>query len=212
MSLASLALLVALIAAVLGFAVQRRRLAPLAAPAAVAPPRGSAATGVLYAFTAAFAPGAKESASRHLPSYAAGIVFHLSIFAALARLLASLLPVEVPPALNRAAAAVLAAGLACGLALLVKRFAVASLRAISVPDDVVSNLLVNATLAAALASSLQPHLVPLLQLAGAALLLYAPLGKLRHMVLLLTSRRYLGLYFGRRGVRPAPRRPERARG
>ena len=38
---------------------------------------------------------------------------------------------------------------------------------------------------------------------GAVLLLYAPLGKLRHMLFLLTSRRVLGATLGRRGVRPA---------
>jgi hypothetical protein len=43
--------------------------------------------------------------------------------------------------------------------------------------------------------------VPLFQLAGAALLLYAPLGKLRHMLFLVTSRRLWGQYYGRRGVR-----------
>jgi hypothetical protein len=41
-----------------------------------------------------------------------------------------------------------------------------------------------------------------LQLAGAALLLYAPLGKLRHMLFLLTSRRLWGVFYGRRGVLP----------
>jgi len=171
----------------------------------VAPARGSAAAGVLYAFTKAFAPGAKESASRHLPSYLAGIVYHFSIFAALARLLTTLLPIHVPPAVDAAGAVLFAAGLACGLALLVKRLSDARLRAISVPEDLLANVLVDVMVAAALAASLRPGLVPLFQIAGALLVLYAPLGKLRHMLFLLTSRRYSGAYFGRRGVRPAPR-------
>ena len=58
-------------------------------------------------------------------------------------------------------------------------------------------------LAAALAAALAPRFVAVFQLAGAALLVYAPLGKLRHMVLLVVSRRAVGATLGRRGVRPA---------
>ena len=205
MSFSAVALALALAVAVGSFAVQRLRLVAFRAPAPLAPARGSAAAGVLYAFTKAFAPGAKESASRHLPSYVAGIVYHLSIFAALARLLATLLPVPMPPAVDAAAAVLFAAGLACGLALLVKRLSDGKLRALSVPEDLLANVLVDVMVAAALAVSLEPDLVPLFQTSGVLLLLYAPLGKLRHMLFLLTSRRYSGAYFGRRGVRPAPR-------
>ncbi len=177
-----------------------------------AAPRGSAAAGVRYAFTTAFLPWTKESATRHLPWYLAGVAYHAGIFAMLARLLLTLAAPGPLRFLDGVLAALFAASLASGLALLARRRLDRTLRAISVPDDAISNLLVDVALAAALAASLSPALLPVFQLAGAALLLYAPLGKLRHMVLLLTSRRYLGLYFGRRGVRPAPRRPERARG
>lgn len=83
-----------------------------------------------------------------------------------------------------------------------KRLADAALRAISVPDDFVANLLVDAALAAALAAVLAPGARPVFQLTGAALLLYAPLGKLRHMLFLFTSRRLWGVYYGGRGVLP----------
>ncbi len=212
MSFSAVALVLALAVAVAGFVVQRMRLAAFRPPAPLAPPRGSAAAGVLYAFTTAFAPGAKESASRHLPSYVAGIVYHLSIFAALARLLTTLLPMPIPPAVDAAGAVLFAFGLACGLALLVKRLSDGKLRALSVPEDLLANLLVDVMVAAALAASLKRGLVPFFQITGALLVLYAPLGKLRHMLFLLTSRWYLGAYFGRRGVRPAPHGLENPRG
>jgi hypothetical protein len=167
-----------------------------------APPAGSAASGVRYAFTTAFLPWAKESARRHLPTYLAGLVYHAGIFAMLARLVLTLVVPARLGWLEYDLAALLAASLACGLALLAKRRADAKQRAISVPDDFVANLLVDAALAGAIAAALSPALVPVFQLAGAALLLYAPLGKLRHMLFLLTSRRLWGEYYGRRGVLP----------
>jgi hypothetical protein len=204
MTLPSLVLLAALAVTVAALAGQRLRSRFRRVPAPVAPPRGSAAAGVLYALTWAFAPTAKESASLHLLSYLAGIGYHLGTFTALARLLASLLPVTIPPAVDIAAAVLLATGLACGLALLGKRTLDARLRGISVPDDFLSNLLVDATLAAGIAACVDRAHMPLFQITGAVLLLYAPLGKLRHMLYLLTSRRWSGVYFGRRGVRPTP--------
>jgi hypothetical protein len=160
---------------------------------------------VRYAFTTAFLPWAKESARQHLPSYFAGIVFHVAIFAALGWLALTLAAVVLPLPAAPAIAGVLASGLACGLGLLVKRRRSPTLRAVSTPEDLAANLLVDAVLAAGIAAAARPAVLPAFQLAGAALLLYAPLGKLRHMLFLLTSRWYWGTYFGRRGVRPAPR-------
>jgi hypothetical protein len=167
-----------------------------------APPGGSAASGVRYAFTTAFLPWAKESASGHLPSYLAGIVYHAGIFAMLACLALSLTPLAPPRAVATMLAALFGAALASGLGLLTKRRSDPKLNAISVPDDFVSNLLVDAALASALAAALTPAARPAFQLIGAALLCYAPLGKLRHMLFLLTSRRLWGAYYGRRGVLP----------
>ena len=141
-----------------------------------------------------------------------GVGYHLGIFAALLRLLASLLPVAVPAAANVTLAVVLGLGLVCGLALLGKRTLDGRLRGISVPDDFLANLLVDVTLAVGLAASLNHELMPWFQLTGAVLLLYAPLGKLRHVVFLLASRRWSGAYFGRRGVRPNPQAPGTGRG
>ena len=211
MTAPSLALLAAFATALAAFAVQRVRLG-LRVRTPFAPPRASAAAGVRYALTTAFLPWAKESARQHLPSYLAGIVFHLAVFAALGWLVLSLLAVAPSVAAAHVLAAVLAVGLACGLGLLAKRRRDATLRAVSTPEDVAANLLVDALLAAGVVAALRPAFLPLFQLAGAALLLYAPLGKLRHMLFLLTSRWYWGTYFGRRGVRPAPRQAAGSRG
>jgi len=198
--LPALLLLAALAVAILSLARARVAIGSTRAPL-FAPARGREATGVRYAFTTAFLPWAKESASGHLATYLAGIVYHAGVFAMLARLVLTLLPVPVPWIVDRALAALFALACACGLGLLAKRTIQADLRAVSVPDDAIANLLVDLSLAAACAAALSPGAVPLFQLAGAFLLLYAPLGKLRHMLFLVTSRRLWGQYYGRRGVR-----------
>ena len=196
----ALVLLAALVMAAVSLALARRGIGSVRVPVFAAP-RGSEAAGVRYAFTTAFLPWAKESASGHLATYLAGIIFHAGIFAMLARLVLTLVPAALPRVLEHFLAGLFALALGCGLGLLAKRQASAKLRAISVPDDLIANLLVDAALAGALAASVVPGVVPLFQLAGAALLLYAPLGKLRHMLFLVTSRRLWGQYYGRRGVR-----------
>jgi hypothetical protein len=193
-------LLAAMAVAVASLGLARRGIGSVRVPVFAAP-RGSEAAGIRYSFTTAFLPWAKESASLHPVTYSAGIVYHAGIFAMLARLVLTLVPLSVPRVVAAALVALFGVALACGLGLLVKRRVSAPLRAISRPDDLIANLLVDAALAGAVAASLVPAAVPLFQLLGAALLLYAPLGKLRHMLFLVTSRRLWGQFYGRRGVR-----------
>ena len=201
MTPASAVLLAAFLVAAFSLGRARRGIGSVRARL-FAPPRARALSGVRYAFTTAFLPWVKESASGHPVSYLAGIVYHAGIFAMLACLVLSLTPLQAPPPVASALAALFGLALAAGMGLLVKRLADVALRALSVPDDFVANLLVDAALAAALAAALVPSARFVLQLAGAALLLYAPLGKLRHMLFLLTSRRLWGVFYGRRGVLP----------
>ena len=198
----SIFLLVSLLVCTVALLVQRIGFAKRTRPGPYAAPRGSAAAGIFYSFTKAWAPWSKESAMRHLPSYVAGVVFHLAIFAMLAMLVAGLFPFPLPRPLGFALAALFGIGISCGLALLIKRFSLPAMRAISVPEDFFANLLVNGALAAAMLAALQPGAVPAFQVASALMLLWAPLGKLRHMLFLLTSRWYWGEFFGRRGVKP----------
>jgi hypothetical protein len=197
----SLILLAALVVAAVSLGRARLAIGSVRGPVFAAS-RGSAATGVRYAFTTAFLPWAKESGRHHLATYLAGITFHAGIFAMLARLVLTLVPIVPPRPVEQALAVLFAAALAAGLGLLVRRRRDPELRAISVPDDLVANLMVDVALGAALAATLAPAALPLFQIAGAALLLYAPLGKLRHMLFLLTSRAVTGRAYGRRGVFP----------
>ncbi|MGV8039071.1 MAG: hypothetical protein AB2L07_03010 [Thermoanaerobaculaceae bacterium] len=174
----------------------------------LAPAAGSPAAGVRYAFTAAMLPQAKESVRMHLPSYAAGVVFHLGTFVALGLLGTTLGKIRLPVALTGIAAIATLAGAACGLALLVKRVATPYLRGLSSPDDFVANLLTTAFAALAGAAVLHPPLVPVWLVAAVLLLSYLPVGKIRHCVFFFSSRAFMGAFFGYRGTFPSARQGE----
>ena len=97
------------------------------------------------------------------------------------------------------------AGAAAGLGLLVRRGVQPHLRGLSSADDVLSNLLVTGFAGLAGATLVLPGASRFLPWAGAALLVYLPLGKLRHSVFFFLSRYHLGAFFGRRGTFPPTR-------
>lgn len=167
-----------------------------------APPAGDAAAGARYAFTKGMLPQAKESVRTHLPSYAAGLVFHGGAFASFALLAASLAGFEPGSALVRLGGAAAGAGALAGLGLVGKRIASPVLRGLSSPDDYVANVLTSVFAALASVAAFLPDARGAWLVAGVALLLYVPLGKIRHCLLFFPARYEMGRFFGRRGTFP----------
>lgn len=175
-------------------------------PTVYAKPRGSAAVGIVYAFGVGMMPWEKESASRHLPTYFAGIAYHVGIFTALICLIASTAQFSLHSTLHLFLQLILAIGTVAGLGLLVKRLTKPAIRAISCGDDFVSNLLVDLFMIFGLASSLVPAMkIPFLATA-ILLFIFIPFSKIRHCFFFFYSRILLGLFYGRRGVLPHPQR------
>ncbi|HEQ72203.1 MAG TPA: hypothetical protein ENN69_06925, partial [Spirochaetia bacterium] len=108
--------------------------------------QGSVRRGIMYAFGTGMTPWEKESARRHLPTYFAGVTYHLGIFAALLLLALRVLGIMPPFPVAPGLAYISASGAICGVGLLVKRIVSSRLRGISVPDDYLANLLVDAFL------------------------------------------------------------------
>jgi hypothetical protein len=165
-----------------------------------APAKGSPARGVWYAFTLGMAPWAKESTRRHPIAYLRGIAFHVGIFAGLSALLLGPLWAALPPALRVLLAAGCGFGALMGLAGALARRAERDLRALSTPDDYFAVLLVTLYLALAGVALLDAAWLPAMYVAGALLLVYMPLGKIRHCLYFFFSRRFFGLFIGRRDV------------
>jgi hypothetical protein len=165
-------------------------------------PAGGRMTGIAYAFGPGMMPWAKESGSKHLPTWTAGVVLHAAVFFAFTEVgffMAGLMP---PPGPSRVIRIVLALGLLCGLGLLAKRIAKPVLKAISTPDDFIANALVSGLLLLAWCALQWLWVVPLLLLWSIYLLLYIPFGKIRHCFYFFYTRVLFGDFFGRRGVLP----------
>ena len=166
--------------------------------------QGSAARGIIYAFGQGMLPWEKESASKHLPTFFAGIFYHLGIFAALFYLIAVLAEIGLPELVIQIIRLLLVAGLANGIGLLVKRSAFAHMRFISCLDDYVANTLVGLFLTAALLAAFDQTSQTAMMILAMILMLYIPVGKIRHCVFFFYSRVVFGKFFGRRGVLPHP--------
>jgi nitrate reductase gamma subunit len=164
----------------------------------------SPARGVLYAFTAGMAPGAKESVKLHLPTYAAGMTYHAGIFAALAFLAALLAQLSLPSPLLWAFRAALALGTSAGLFLLAKRVTTPHLRGISCPDDYASNVLVTAFAATSALCSWGAVPEKIVFASALVFFVYVPFGKIRHCAFFFMTRICFGIFYGRRGALPPP--------
>jgi len=173
-------------------------------PRAQAKPRGEIKRGKIYALTIGLLPWEKESTRRNWLIYITGIVYHLSISVAFFRLLALLLNWRLLS--GQSTFFFLVVGTGCGLGLFFRRLMRVELRQLSLPDDYLANLLVDLFLLTGATSILWPGAVISFLLSGLILILYLPLGKIRHCVFFVPSRLIFGHYFGLRAVLPPPGR------
>ncbi len=104
---------------------------------------GNHCRGILYAFGQSLLPGEKESASLHLPTYIAGIIYHAGIFAAILVSLALAAQIQLPSPVLPFLQASMAAAIIAGIGLFLKRVFKPSLRFISCVDDFLANILVD---------------------------------------------------------------------
>lgn len=162
-------------------------------------PRGYTGRGIIYAFGRGMLE--KESVALHKPTFIGGILYHGAIFAGLLYLFWTvLLPNIGPP--PWAFRPVLLAGAAVGMSLFLKRVAKPHLRRLSCPDDFFANLFVDVFLALAFFHTYVPALEPVLLSVAILLLVYIPLGKIRHCFFFFYTRLVFGLHYGRRGALP----------
>lgn len=162
-------------------------------------PAGNPAGGIRYAFTKGMRPDAKESVREHFLSYLAGMAYHMGAFTALAQLVLCLTGVDRPIPVFIAMQVLLGAGALGGGSLLLKRIFNPELRGLSHPDDYVSNLLVTVFIVLAMAI-FHDGLHTAWHCSAVVLLVYIPLGKIRHCLFFFSTRAAFGAFFGRRGV------------
>ncbi|MBN2417408.1 hypothetical protein JXO52_16345 [bacterium] len=169
-------------------------------------PKGSIPPAVLYAYTGAMSPLKKETANRHWPTYTAGMLYHAGIFFSFFWLLILATGIGLPAVLNRPSGVLLASTALCGLAILLKRAVSRKMRALSHPDDYLSNILSTGFQVVTAVTLLSGSGTAVLFFYASLLFLYIPVSKLRHAVFFPLTRFYLALHYGRRGVWPPPER------
>jgi nitrate reductase gamma subunit len=155
---------------------------------------------IRYSFTKAMNPARKESAYLHVPTYIAGMLYHLGTFLSGVLLFVFLFSIDLYGTIELFISVFLMVSILCGTGILVKRIFSKLLREITVIDDYISNILVTAFQVCTL---VYIHFsLPVYYIAASALLLYIPFGKLRHAVYFFAARYYLGLFYGHRGTWP----------
>ncbi len=178
------------------------RIIRAGAPVDLAAPAGVTAPAIVYSFSGAMSPAKKESAYLHLPTYTAGIFYHLGTFLAILLFFLALAGIRLPEALNYAVSGFMGISFLCGTGMLVKRITKKGMRELSNPDDYISNALVTAFHLATNLALIYPKLAPAYFLITSLLCLWIPVGKLRHAVFFFAARYHLGFFYGRRGVWP----------
>ncbi len=178
------------------------RLIKLGKPQDYSERRGNTRKAVEYSFTTAMSPAKKESAFLHLPTYTAGILFHLGTFLSLLIFLLFIVNIEINGTIAGIVSGFLFISGLSGAGILVKRMVMKKLLALSNPDDFISNLLVTLFQFATALMLLNLRIVPAYYIVTAILLFYIPVGKLKHTVYFFAARYQLGYFFGWRGIWP----------
>jgi nitrate reductase gamma subunit len=203
----------------------------LGAPKDLSEKAGSVTAGVLYSHTNAMLPMQKESAFKHLPTYIAGIIFHIGSFLALLCFLLLFFDLFSKDAvsifffqqtlISVVIAFILGLSSCFGTILIVKRVISKKMRTISNVDDYISIGLVtlfqfiSALLFAFYAFDKSLHnffshelhegIFCAYFLVATILFLYFPFGKLKHAIYYFAARYHIGFFYGRRGTWPPPK-------
>jgi hypothetical protein len=198
--LTQLLAIVALVFAIVAFTLRWRaaeRL-PLVFERTVA--KGSPLSGLIYAFTLGMAPWAKESTRIHTSAYLRGLSFHVGIFVGLGALLISFGWSALPTPLLWLIALFTGLGALFGFIGNVIRRTEPNLRALSSKDDHASVFIVSLWLAVTTIALLDSAWLGALYVVAAIMLAYMPISKIRHCIYFFFSRRFFGLFIGRRAV------------
>ena len=181
------------------------RLVKLGKPTDFSEKRGKINSSIAYSFTGAMSPTKKESAYLHLPTYTAGLLYHLGTFLSIF-VFAILIIGKVPEGwfVYAILGILLISGIS-GTAILFKRLFKNQLRDLSNPDDYISNFLVTLVQLLSIAAILNHTLLPVYFVIVSLLFLYLPLGKLKHTIYFFAARYHLGIFYGWRGVWPPQR-------
>lgn len=202
-----LAAIITAVLCVTVFLYRLLKLLKLGLPKDLSQKAGSVADGVIYSYTKAMSPFAKESAYLHMPTYMAGMIFHIAIFISIPVFFVCLYSREIigtlPLWFDIVLISSITFGAVMGLSILFKRVINGELRFLSCADDYISNVI---TVLFVCFTAL--NLTELVEeryyfICSALFFLWLPFGKTKHALYFFFARLHLGFYYGRRGVWPS---------
>jgi len=178
------------------------RLLKLGKPKDYSKPTGKLSSAIPYSYTGAMSPTKKESAYLYLPTYTAGILYHLGTFLSMFLLVWLLMGLQINGWVAWGIFGVLIVSGLSGLGILIKRILKKQMRLLSNPDDYISNLLVTLFQFISAFILIRYELAPIYFISASVLFLYIPLSKLKHTIYFFAARYHLGYFFGWRNVWP----------
>lgn len=176
------------------------RIIRLGKPEDFSKPSGDLKVAIIYSYTGAMSPTKKESAYLHLPTYTAGIIYHLGTFLSIFLFVLILFNIAFPEIIKWGISLFLFLSFLSGMGILLKRFFKKELKELSNPDDYISNILV--TLFQLMTILFLFNNTLFYYITTSLLLLYLPVGKLKHTIYFFAARYHLALFFGLRNVWP----------
>ena len=194
--------LVSLVVCLVSLSFHLVRLLRFGSPKDYSRRRGNISSAIAYSFVGAMSPVKKESAYLHLPTYTAGLLYHIGTFVSIALFVAVFFNTHFEGVVLWSLVGLLAVSGTCGLGILVKRMVIKIIRSLSHPDDYVSNLLVTIFQTCTLIVLLNESFTAIYFLWVGVLLLYLPLGKLKHALYFFAARYQLGFFYGWRAIWP----------
>jgi len=184
------------------------RLIKLGKPKDYSTSTGNPGSAIPYAYTGAMSPAKKESAYLHIPTYTAGILYHLGTFLSIFIFIIMLMQIPITGIAAWVIFGFLVLTGISGMGILIKRMAKQQMRALSNPDDYISNLLVTIFQFITALALINTTAIPAYYISASILLLYIPLSKLKHTIYFFAARYHLGYFFGWRNVWPPKQSPE----
>jgi hypothetical protein len=166
-------------------------------------PKGYQKSAIVYSFFGAMNPAKKESAYLHIPTYTAGLLYHFGTFISIFLFFTFISNFHLNGTISWILIFILGFSCLSGLGILLKRIAMKKLKFLSSPDDYISNVLVTLFQLFSLCMLFEESFVSIYFLIVSLLLLYIPIGKLKHMLYFFVARYQLGLFYGRRGIWPS---------
>jgi len=164
---------------------------------------GSVIKGIIYNFTWAMTPRHKESMRLYPIEFIIGVLMHIGILLAIARVILMLAYPPIAEIKQVAFVMIFGISILCGLYQFLRRVLSKELRTISCFDDYLAIIITIDFLIAAFLHEIGILSPPIFLIHATVVFIYLPIGKLKHALFFFIARAEFGARLGYRGIYPS---------